>query len=214
MATQQDLLPPKDLDSAHGFFKTLPRELRDIIYDAPYQEHLGYFCELGVRISTPILPLRLVNRQFKQEYDEQCAKSERMSQFVLNDETHPKDKRVSEALASRTTNMAVDLKMCFCKYDCICLVQDRLRGTVNRIIEIVEGMPNLHSLRVRLTVSHRRCFSTTWQWTGRYVNLPRLVDLKIVASGHDERVLWVWEEHKGAVEDLEAIMQLWQASTV
>jgi hypothetical protein len=64
-------------DSAHSFFSTFPREIRDQIYDLIFQEKTYpiHFDESGYqafysKIRTTVPKVRLVCSRFKIEYDE------------------------------------------------------------------------------------------------------------------------------------------------
>lgn len=101
-------LTPKDLDGAHatgtapttlitstlpiasklGFFNNaFPRELRDEIYDRLYQDSEDKvedtWSEIDYRLTSPLRALRLVNRQFKLEYEDRCSKNKHLSHFLV-----------------------------------------------------------------------------------------------------------------------------------
>lgn len=69
------MVPVPTSSHANMVFKffALPRELRDMIYDHLWQEVEEGTDRLHFNISTTIPELRLVNRQFKTEYDERIA---------------------------------------------------------------------------------------------------------------------------------------------
>ena len=69
------MVPVPTSSHADMVFKyfALPRELRDMIYDHLWQEVEVGTDRLHFNISTTIPELRLVNRQFKTEYDERIA---------------------------------------------------------------------------------------------------------------------------------------------
>jgi hypothetical protein len=54
-----------------GFF-SLPRELRDQIYELAWENHQQLTAEVILYCRTPIPTLRLVSRQFKDEYDQKA----------------------------------------------------------------------------------------------------------------------------------------------
>lgn len=58
-------------DEATGFF-SLPRELRDEIYEMAGENHQKVSAEVIIYFRTPIPSLRLVSRQFKTEYDQKA----------------------------------------------------------------------------------------------------------------------------------------------
>lgn len=59
-----------DPDSVSRFFNSLPRELRDQIYDLLTQEiEWEQLTVYTMGMCTPLLAPRLINRQFKHEYD-------------------------------------------------------------------------------------------------------------------------------------------------
>jgi hypothetical protein len=57
-------------DSAYGFLKSLPRELRDEIYDLVAQPKRETHHDYHFETLKVVTNLRLVSRQVKQEYDE------------------------------------------------------------------------------------------------------------------------------------------------
>ena len=71
---------------AFVFFETLPRELRDCIYDLLYQEveeSMGYDVgDLEFHTRAIIPRLRFVSRQFKAEYDERISMNDLNQQAI------------------------------------------------------------------------------------------------------------------------------------
>lgn len=70
------MAPPTDPDgsvptsvSGKSFFEVFPRELRDKIYDFSF-DHEAERYDYNMQFSAPFPHLRLVSRQFKQEYDQ------------------------------------------------------------------------------------------------------------------------------------------------
>lgn len=74
MALPTDLGGPVST-GIHGksFFEVIPRELRDAIYDLTF-DHGTMSNSFEIEFRAPLPHLRLVSRQFKQEYDEQSPR--------------------------------------------------------------------------------------------------------------------------------------------
>jgi hypothetical protein len=89
MATQPSssaLTPPAN--QSHGFFKSFARELRDNVYDLLYQDVTREVAVLQHHTRTKISVLRLVSRDFKDEYDERCSKDKQINQLTVTDTYH------------------------------------------------------------------------------------------------------------------------------
>lgn len=101
-------LPP---GSKHGFLKTFPRELRDQIYDLLYEEDEEHD-RAYVRATNPLVALRLINRQFRLEYNERCNKSDFMSQLLFKGTTAYTFEHCPNrlALSPHITNLTVDMR--------------------------------------------------------------------------------------------------------
>lgn len=202
--------------SKHGFFKTLPRELRDKVYDLLVQDVFG---ELGdtkdsftYRIIAPLVALRLVSHQFKLEYDERCSRNQRMSRLLIEDCTLSLSGVANiygvPALATRTTNMTLVLNVC----------TDRLHNTWGycyagisperyvRLIDHFTGqLPYLRCVHVFLMAPRDSCAHTILQKLSHSTMHSTVVELKLLRPGckfaedHNDNnnIMATWTRQRG-----------------
>jgi hypothetical protein len=87
MATQPPAsTPPTITNSTHDFFKILPRELRDAVYDLLYQEVTTNADGLHFHTRAVLVELRLISCQFKLKYDERTAVNEHNKYLTITDD--------------------------------------------------------------------------------------------------------------------------------
>lgn len=218
----------------HGFFETFPRELRDKIYALIYREvGFKYRAYHRVRITVPLVVVRLISRQFKFEYDEQCSRSDYIKQLTILDRRNMSDdiKSIKEnpyfdegrppPLAARSTNLTAILASCTCAYRPegwpTCIVMGVL-GIVNLVDEIAESLPHLSSKRIYLTTEKDGCVEDILKELKHELrddghHARRLENLKLILlhpgckfiEGRENRVLATWTKQDGLVKDEEAV---------
>ena len=104
-----------NLTDVKPYFDTLPRELRDCVYDLLYQEieesmgsNVG---DLEFHTRAIIPRLRFVSRQFKAEYDERISKNDLIQQLTVTDTVKslqcPHSKILCSPLSSHTTRLTI-----------------------------------------------------------------------------------------------------------
>jgi len=110
------MVPVPTSSHADMFFKflALPRELRDMIYDHLWQEVEEGTDRLHFNISTTIPEHRLVNRQFKTEYDERIAANDHKNTVTVTQryERNPYDpsKEIPlPSLAALSTSLTINI---------------------------------------------------------------------------------------------------------
>jgi hypothetical protein len=77
--------PASVSNGSKSFFDTLPREIRDNIYDYTLDHEVTRH-SYHMRFKAPFPHLRLVSRQFKHEYDERSPSN---AELVVTDQTLP-----------------------------------------------------------------------------------------------------------------------------
>ena len=213
MATQlQASTPPVLADSKPGFFKTLPRELRDAVYDLLHQEVTEYVDELQFYTRTVIVKLRLISRQFRQEYDERPAKNEHNNHLTIKDNVNFKFDWVYEkpmrcpALATHSTKLTLNLIVCLGDHD-------HFHWHILWITSLLQSLPRLRAIFVRLDLVSPLCIDTVMDRATLLATLPNLVDIKIAGSTllesvgitDDSVLLATWTKQHGLQVDQEAI---------
>lgn len=228
MATQTGsparILPP---ESRHGFFKTLPREIRDDVYDMLYQEieydFQGRLSSLEnstlKNLHVPLVSLRLVNHQFKLEYDERVAKTEHLTALTIHDQKTLPEHRRSKfgALFSRATNMTIYLNICsgdHVYYPCYHI--RRLINYANWIGRLASNLPHLRSIRVSLTTAYDQCMEALEDtFLACVTNMSKVIEVQIrhttsgnqgyIRNASDAPIVAVWTKETGLVHDHEAV---------
>lgn len=179
------------LPATHGFFKTFPRELRDNIYNLLILRYEK--CDLNpdvylafVRISVPYKDLRLLDHQFKLEYDQACAQNKHINLaefFIFNtffvfDRTYGFTQDLLKCIVTMTVNFDISLE--FAKSD---------------IIDIATEVEEI-SLKVV-------------KWFGAKSKPDKLEVLyRGEKSSRSGEILAVWTKQNGLVHDDEAVAQL------
>lgn len=193
MATQSPAAAPiLSPDSAHGFFKTFPRELRDSVYDLLYQEVHENVDGLQLRIRAVCAGLRFVSRQFKLEYDERSTADGR-NQLEITDNMAFDLRRYGKseggvvpcpALATHTTELALNLIACkggeSRHYDCC--ADSNIRWHTNWINAFLQSLPHLREVRVRLDFVNPNCIDFVLEGSRMLQALPKLSELRVMGS--------------------------------
>ena len=196
MATQlQASTPPVLADSKPGFFKTLPRELRDAVYDLLHQEVTEYVDELQFHSRTVIVKLRLISRQFRQEYDERSAKNEHNNHLTITDDEEFELSGWMDgssqgvvphcpALATRATSLTLNLIVCVDGHaiHSSCGARRNIEGHIGWINSLLQSLPRLQHIYVRLGLVSTSCTSKVLEQTEPLEALPNFAGLQIVGS--------------------------------
>jgi hypothetical protein len=225
MATQLLALTPAALtDSSYGFFKTFPRELRDAVYDLLYQEVITNVEGLRFHTRAVFVELRLVSRQFQLEYDERSAADEHNNFLTITDDD---EFRLSlweggapsgvpmycPALATRSTSLTLKLIACMGDHEDYPLRDADIEWHITWIESLLQSLPHLRSIRVRLDLVSTLCISTVLKRARLVEALPKFAGLKIVGVGSlqsvgkadDAAPLAIWTKQHVLQEDYEAI---------
>lgn len=209
------MLPPS---SRHGFFNTFPREIRDNIYDMLYDEINRDTYSTALTLRTPVVSLRLVSRQCKDEYDDWVAQNERMTAFEVWDSAGMDTiKSTRASVYTHTTNATIHLFVCGGDHlDYPCYHTDILRSYAMWIRVLVNRMLSLRSIRVSLAINYDHCMDAVKASLGLITNLSKVVEVKMRHVNHRDRsilpretsdlpVVAVWTKESGLVRDHEAI---------
>lgn len=225
MATQQSLSKQViSSTSAHGFFKTLPREVRDAIYELLSQkfwrkplndQDFSPFMEKRVQL----VALRLINRQFRDEYDERFLKNKHIGELVVNDIGFPRPATLPfPQFAFNTTNMTLNLHVCRCEYHLPTGHArgdrpTRLREHKEWIDRFARDLPHLRSMRVILIIPYLRCMDDTLRALELMSEMSKVAKVELRPSpfvypnfdGKDVPTLATWIKQQGLIEDQEVI---------
>lgn len=175
-------LPTSTISTSNkaGFFSdTFPRELRDEIYDRLYDHHefksqtKDHWNAIDYCLTTPLVALRLVSRQFKLEYDDRCLKNKHLSHLLVEimplsrlDDDDDDDDDYNRyngtpffkftGPATHATNMTIVLPHCNCnpQHDSIGLA---CTHDNDRIIALTNPMQHLRCVQIYLKVPERSC---------------------------------------------------------
>lgn len=212
-APSAKVLPPA---SRHGFFKTLPREIRETIYDLLHDEVLypSMVGEPTVSVQFPYVQLRLVSRQFKHEYDERVAKSKNLATLRISDlGKFPSATINCPALYTRTTNMTINLWTCYSDRfgsNKPCDSIERLRGHATWISDLVDHLPYLRSICICLPITYERCMNEALRSLQCLVDMPKVIQVEVRHTGwtrlgrldvkpSDIPALATWTKERGLV---------------
>jgi hypothetical protein len=226
MATQLNTLTPPTLTVTKSrFFETLPRELRDIVYDLLYQELDNDDSGLRFQTYTILTELRLVNRQFKLEYDERTSVDKPSKHLtVIIDLCHscwcefpvilP-----SPQLAARTIHLTLVITFCDGKHNwdggmCECNADKDGTGVecyFDFVRYLVDALPCLQSLRLDLHTETDLCVMNLLQSSSSFTESPKLTELKIMGPRSEGCAttplaqVAIWTKQDGLQQDKEAI---------
>lgn len=219
------------LPRTHTFFKTLPRELRDDIYDRLLQE-IGYYDQNAIiQLCAPLMTLRLISRQFKAEYEDRFLENEHLGKLEI---THglPFSNVFLPPLvacphvATYTTSMTLNLYACHlyrpsdAHAPAPCDLPANLLVNRNWIKVFVTCLPHLRTIRVILLVFTEDCGQNAILSPGPIVDIPHVVEVKLRPGyrvavqdmDDDLPTLATWTRQHGVVEDDEARDQCRQMS--
>lgn len=207
---------PKENTSA--FFETLPRELRDSIYDLLYKdvEHKDWYRTL--RIRAPLATLRLVSHQFKLEYEERFLQNKHLSRLIIKDQGDFEPKLMKcPNIAFYTTNLTINLYAChgdhFNKTKS-CESTFLLPKHGAWMDEFVQNLPHLRSIRSCLAVVWNTCIDEIRLALASITSIPQVVEVRLRCAGcpnpHDVTArnpptIAFWTRETGFVRDDEAI---------
>lgn len=220
MATQNSA-SRQALPNTHSFFRTLPRELRDNIYDLLHQdvkwdEHCGNFCMYS---RAPITALRLVNRQFKLEYKERILQKNTNS-LVVDDYGHfQRSLAKCPNLAAYTAELTLSMFACNGSHDDFdgrCDSVDLLPVLKSWIDEFVTHLSHLRTIRIGIAVFFDSCIYDTLLALGAITTIPKVVEVTLgpirwpepfERSDNDARTLATWTPQRGMVHNHEGFKQ-------
>ena len=152
-------------DDIFEFF-SLPRELRDMIYDHLWQEVEEGTEDLCFNICTPILEPRLVNRQFKIECDERIAANNHRNEATVTQhyDASPFDTsnaRFLPRLAARSTSLTINLvnrdKDCGACHTCHSSRCSHSMHYMEWVDHWLLYRGPLQKLNVNMSIASRRC---------------------------------------------------------
>lgn len=227
MAAQlQASTSPVLTDSKLGFFETLPRELRDAVYDLLYQEVTADVEGLEFHTRIVIVELRLVSRQFRLEYDERSVSDEHNNHLTITDREafdlsarEPAGPEVvamrCPSFATRTTSLTLNLIACLGGHEGEnrCDADTEVEWHVTWIKSLLQSLPHLRKICVRLDLVSTFCISTVLKQAKLFTALPNSVDLEVMGlpsldsmgSADDSILLATWTKQHRLQEDHEAI---------
>lgn len=227
MATQlQASTPPVLAHSKPGFLKTLPRELRDAVYDLLYQEVTADVEGLQFHTCAAVVELRLISRQFRLEYDERSSVNGHNNHLTITDDqefklshwaySEPRETGLHcPPLATRATSLTLNLIACFGRHDMYepCNAEGNIEWHIVWINRLLQSLPHLRNIYVRLHLVSTRCISTVLERAELLQALPNFAGLQIVGSmslesigSADDSVLFAtWTKQHRLQEDHEAI---------
>lgn len=179
--------------SRHGFFKTLPREIREKIYDLLYDKVL-YLSLVGaptVSVQFPYVQLHLVSGQFKHGYDERVAKSEHLATLSISDRGIFLSATIScPALYTRTTNMKINLWTCHSDHggpNAPCDSIERLCGHATWISDLVDRLPYLRSICICLSITYEQCMDEALRSLQCLADMPKVIEVEVKHTGWARR---------------------------
>jgi hypothetical protein len=213
-------------NQSHGFFESFPRELRDNVYDLLCQDVTRESGALQYHTRTKILNLRLVSRDFKLEYDEQCSKSKHVGQLTVTDSIEtdycgcdlPASldiKRLSyPAPALQVIEMTATLSVCDGDHDNSCIVNCRISGHGAWIGDLIRNLPHLQSVHIQLKFPGNTCVCCGLEFDlDIFTKFPKIVELKTIGSeaetgsASSSITLATWTREHGLQKNHEAIKQ-------
>ena len=226
MATQlQALTPPILTVNNPGFFETLPRELRDIVYDLLYQELDNDDSGLRFQTYTILTQLRLVSRQFKLEYDERISVDEKSRHLtIIVDLCRPCWCELSVTLpwpqlAARTVHLTLEITFCngihtWDGHSWECNADEDTVGVLcyfDFVRYLMNALPSLQSLRLDLHAEADLCVLNLLECSTPFTDSPKLTELKIMGPRPKGRTttplpqVAIWTKQDGLQQDKEAI---------
>lgn len=218
--------------SQHGFFKTLPRELRNSIYDELYREVGIRRGNFSLCVTTPCVALRLVNRQAKLEYDERCPSNEHVSHRLLIKDSENFRFLMHAwlefpAITRHATNVTVVVNACGGDgrskhgsgyiYDrCRTYYPEYYQDWINHL---AKQLPSLRSVRVYLTVPKARCVYTVLPTLSSIAKLPQVSEMNLLPPGcafvatGENKPLSKWARACGVEQDEAAVDEYLERSS-
>ena len=219
MALSKQRLAP---ESAPWFFKSLPRELRDQIYDLLTQEiEWEQLTVYTMGMCAPLLTPRLISHQFKREYDERTLQNNQSRELMIAIESlcfQPGLIRCPNLATWYTTDLRIDVHACEGEHydmpDRRCDSLDYLPRHADWIGEFVTHLPRLRSIRVNMTVFYDSCIYDSLISSLQSITMnPQVVEVKLRPakrldlnqdSGDDTCTLATWRRQQGIVPNQEA----------
>jgi hypothetical protein len=230
MATQPSPWPlTSPATQSHGFFKSFARELRDHVYELLYQDVTREVAVLQHHTRTKISVLRLVSRDFKDEYDEWCSKDKQINQLTVTDTYHVTSKFnfcLCESLdeydlgrlafpghALHITKLAVTLTACNGDHEETgCIARCRIKCHEEWISALMHNLPHLQHVHIELMFPGGLCVSEGLEDSlGLLTTLPKIVELKTISpeaesgSASGSVTLATWTREHGLQKNHEAI---------
>lgn len=210
-------------EGTFGFFGTLPRELRDSIYDL-LQELDAKVESLRFQSRIICTAARLVSRQFKFEYDERTSVDKRYRQLTVTicRPSRPCWCNVgitlpSPQLAARVTDLTIVMDTCDGAH-----VNAACHGCEGEVflicgespMEALENaLPYLQSIHFRLHTACDICFDSILYYAeiDHFSTFRRPIEVSVVSPHPKERftaapvLIRTWEMHGGQWQDHEAL---------
>lgn len=198
---------PDALGQSHctiGFF-TLPRELRDNIYDVVWQEKSEKFGDVNLRTHAARPKSRLISRQFKSEYDERSPTN---STLHISD---PREQFDNDATVPRLAIQSTHLILYWSVPSCVCATASNNTGccSLNCTKAFLKsysarlgGLPKVRTTDMRLHVDPSHCLRRILD---EAIKFPMLIKLKIVS--YDMMLFGaavffaIWSKEKGLMLD-------------
>lgn len=207
----------------HGFFKTLPRELRDKIYDMSYKK-VFYQRSLESRpvlnFTIPYVALRHVNHQAKLEYDERVAKGEQFTALEIPLQSYFSSNLLQDcALYSHITNLTTGS---FCCRGFVshmigpCNANEYLLEHKGWLDDVASHLPCLRRIRVAVKIPYEECLHASIESLDSITESAKVVEVTMEHAGFGDSVRWssnmgktptfaTWTKQHGLVWDYQAI---------
>jgi hypothetical protein len=193
--------------TAHSFYGSLPREIRDEVYDLISQDKEELFEGYDdrtflVRIRTTLPKVRLLNHQAKFEYDARPL----ADNHLRVSECYPPDRdyrqrlpRAVPSLASRTTALHFDLVCCKDTPDRAldhgyrCLEPSNFSTTgqmlhfdyVEYIEEVIADLPLLEQVSINVSCSNMHCAMALQPTDLPWTNITKLSHIRLLKNHYD-----------------------------
>jgi hypothetical protein len=200
------------------YFDTLPRELRDCIYDLLYQEieesRGSSFGDLEFYTRAVIPRLRFVSRQFKAEYDERISANDFNQQLTVTDTLSllqcpfKYHKILFSPLSSHTTKLTINMVN---GWHCTPIISTIAYSgsTTNWLDNLTRQLPNVRQIRLRVCVPMATSTTMTLSLTNcTGEKLPTLNELQVLSWDditYTARPLGTWSKEGGMQRHEDAI---------
>jgi hypothetical protein len=204
IALSEPATPINKTETAHGFFQTLQRELRDKTYDLISQEKVelikGFPHNIYIFKTRTTLPIvRLVSKGFQRENDTRPL----VGYHLQVSECNPPSvfHRLSEViptLAIRTTAMHLDLVCCQESPDrgkrCLVRLLPLGNAWAERMLQhyhgeyieyIIAHLPLLERMDIHISCGNMDCAMALQSTNPPWSNMPKLSEIKLLRNVYD-----------------------------